>query len=260
MPHSRICKKGDVRSDARRWMSRCSVLPTSCGVKRGRCRRRGPGIHIEVAGLARLLAGCRRAESCRLVPNLTPRGATIHEQVVEAADGVARLDPGERHAIQLAKREHADLQIMDERLGVRIAREEGLAVTGTLGILLQAARCRLVDVEKALIDLQNTDLRCSRVMDEVRRLGARPSKWYANHFASFCAHPTHVGASIGALGERDTGVSRGEIGGPHGRVGGPISGTGDTSSRCYASCTPATIRLGPSPIPARETAGSHAPV
>ena len=72
--------------------------------------------------------------------------------------------------MQLAKREHADLLIMDERLGVRIAREEGLAVTGTLGVLLQAARRHLVDVEKVLADLQNTDFRCShRVMEEVRR-------------------------------------------------------------------------------------------
>ena len=95
----------------------------------------------------------------------------VVEQVVEAADaGLARLDPGERHAIQLARREHADLLIMDERLGVRIAREEGLAVTGTLGVLLQAARRRLVDVEKVLTDLQSTDFRCSRrVMEEVRR-------------------------------------------------------------------------------------------
>ena len=54
-------------------------------------------------------------------------------QVAEAADvRLARLDPGERQAIQLAKREHADLLLMDEKLGVRIAREEGLAVTGPL--------------------------------------------------------------------------------------------------------------------------------
>ena len=95
----------------------------------------------------------------------------VVEPFVEAADvRLARLDPGERHAMQLAKREHADLLIMDERLGVRIAREEGRAVTGTLGVLLQAARRHLVDVEKVLADLQNTDFRCShRVMEEVRR-------------------------------------------------------------------------------------------
>jgi predicted nucleic acid-binding protein len=84
--------------------------------------------------------------------------------------GLTKLDPGERQAIQLAKQEHADLLLMDERLGVRLAREQGLAVTGTLGVLLQAARRGLVDVERALTDLQATDFRCSRrVMEEVRR-------------------------------------------------------------------------------------------
>ena len=50
------------------------------------------------------------------------------------------LDPGERDAIQLAKEEHADLLLMDERLGVRMALRRGLMVTGTLGVLVQAAR------------------------------------------------------------------------------------------------------------------------
>jgi predicted nucleic acid-binding protein len=95
----------------------------------------------------------------------------VVERVAEAVDvRLARLDAGERQAIQLARREHADLLLMDEKLGVRIAREEGLAVTGTLGVLLQAARRGLVDVEEVLRDLQNTDFRCSRrVIEEVRR-------------------------------------------------------------------------------------------
>jgi predicted nucleic acid-binding protein len=83
---------------------------------------------------------------------------------------LVRLDPGERQAIHLARREHADLLLMDEILGVRIAREEGLAVTGTLGVLLQAARRGLIDLETTLADLQSTDFRCSRrVIEEVRR-------------------------------------------------------------------------------------------
>jgi hypothetical protein len=48
---------------------------------------------------------------------------------------------------------------MDERLGVRIAREQGLAVTGTLGVLVQAARRGMVDIEHSLTDLQATDFR-----------------------------------------------------------------------------------------------------
>ena len=95
----------------------------------------------------------------------------VVEQVDEPADPqLARLDPGERQAIQLAKRAHADLLLMDERLGVRIARAQGLAVTGTLGTLLQAARRSLVDIDRALTDLKATDFRCSdRVIEEVRR-------------------------------------------------------------------------------------------
>jgi len=95
----------------------------------------------------------------------------VVEQVEELGDPrLARLDAGERQAIQLAKRAHADLVLMDEKLGVRIAREQGLAVTGTLGVLVQAARRGLIDIEGALTDLQQTDFRCSdRVLEDARR-------------------------------------------------------------------------------------------
>lgn len=84
---------------------------------------------------------------------------------------LTRLDPGERQAIQLAKQKHADLSLMDEKLGVRIAREHGLAVSGTLGVLVQAANQRLIDIERALSALQATDFRCSpSVLEEARRL------------------------------------------------------------------------------------------
>jgi predicted nucleic acid-binding protein len=123
-----------------------------------------PSAVVEELGHPRAVAAVR--EWLTRVPSWL-----VVEQVAEAADArLARLDPGERQAIQLAKREHADLVLMDEKLGVRIAREQGLAVTGTLGVLLQAARRGLVDVERALTDLQDTDFRCSRrVMEEVRR-------------------------------------------------------------------------------------------
>lgn len=101
----------------------------------------------------------------------------VVQDVAPTADPqLARLDLGERQAIQLAKREHADLLLMDEKLGVRIAREQGLAVTGTLGVLLQAAKRGLVDVGRALTALQATDFRCSRqVIEEVRRRATLPT-------------------------------------------------------------------------------------
>lgn len=84
----------------------------------------------------------------------------VVRDVASAPDpGLVKLDPGERQAIQLAKQEHADLLLMDEKLGVRIAREQGLAVTGTLGVLLQAARRGLVVVRPR---------RASRILDAQR--------------------------------------------------------------------------------------------
>jgi predicted nucleic acid-binding protein len=48
------------------------------------------------------------------------------------------LDPGETAAILLAESLHADLRLIDERLGRAVAQERGLAVRGTLGVLVQA--------------------------------------------------------------------------------------------------------------------------
>lgn len=112
----------------------------------------------------------RATEAVRAWLANTPSWLVV-EEVDEPVDPeLARLDPGERQAIQLAKRTHADLLLMDERFGVRIARAHGLAVTGTLGTLLQAARRGLVEIERALADLKATDFRCSdRVIEEVRR-------------------------------------------------------------------------------------------
>jgi predicted nucleic acid-binding protein len=103
-----------------------------------------------------------------------PSWLIVRVMVLEAEPALETLGPGEREAIQLAKHEHADLVLMDEKLGVRIAREQGLSVTGTLGVLVQGARQGLVDIERALADLQATDFRCTRrVLEEARRL-AKP--------------------------------------------------------------------------------------
>lgn len=76
------------------------------------------------------------------------------------------LDVGEREAIQLAEWERADLLLIDERLGVRLAREHGLTVTGTLGVLIQAAARHLIDMREAIRRLQMTTFRCTPEMYE----------------------------------------------------------------------------------------------
>ena len=83
---------------------------------------------------------------------------------------LAGLDSGEREAIQLAQEEHADLLLMDERTGVKLARRRGLAVTGTLGVLTQAALRGLVNIDAALSRLEVTDFRCTpQLLEQVRR-------------------------------------------------------------------------------------------
>jgi predicted nucleic acid-binding protein len=72
------------------------------------------------------------------------------------------LDPGEQAAITLAQILPADLLIIDERLGRRIAEDRGIAIIGTLGILDDAANQGLINLAETIAQLQNTNFRVSR--------------------------------------------------------------------------------------------------
>jgi predicted nucleic acid-binding protein len=61
--------------------------------------------------------------------------------------------------IALAISLHADLVLIDERRGVKVARNQGLRVTGTLGLLELAAQSRLVDFTEAVERLRLTTFR-----------------------------------------------------------------------------------------------------
>lgn len=76
-----------------------------------------------------------------------------------------KLDLGESEAIVLANNIDADLIIIDERKARRIAKDIGLNVTGTLGILVEAKQRGLVKELKPLLDkLIKNEIRISKIL------------------------------------------------------------------------------------------------
>ena len=75
----------------------------------------------------------------------------------------AFLDRGEAEAIILAAESGCDFLLMDERRGRQIAEDRGLAVIGTLGVLLEASKRGLVAHPMSVIDqLRTAGFRASR--------------------------------------------------------------------------------------------------
>jgi len=73
-----------------------------------------------------------------------------------ADSSLARLDAGERDAIMLAAELNAEQLIVDDREGRRIAKERGIPVIGTLGVLKEAAAMGFVDLRDCVARLQTT--------------------------------------------------------------------------------------------------------
>ena len=67
----------------------------------------------------------------------------------------------EMDAIFLAEELLAGLILMDDAAGVRFALERGLTITGTLGVLVEAAQNGWVQIVGALSKLKNTDFRAT---------------------------------------------------------------------------------------------------
>jgi len=62
------------------------------------------------------------------------------------------LDRGEAEAIVLAQELQADSLIIDERMGYKIAKRQGIHVIGTLTVLLMAKQQGIIPLVKPLLD------------------------------------------------------------------------------------------------------------
>lgn len=91
----------------------------------------------------------------------TPAWLTVHSVASEPDADLNRLHDGEREAIRLAEQLNADLIVLDEKTARRIASQRGLRVTGTLGVLKEAAERGLVDLPVAVERLKQTNFRVS---------------------------------------------------------------------------------------------------
>lgn len=88
-----------------------------------------------------------------------PPWLELHIETLDAEPPMLTLDAGEAQAIQLAVLLEADLLLIDDRKGVKLAQAKGLRVTGTLGLLDLAADRNLVDFEQAIQQLELTNFR-----------------------------------------------------------------------------------------------------
>jgi len=86
-------------------------------------------------------------------------------------DLATHLGPGEREAIALALELKATQLLIDDRAARRIAVERGLLITGTLGVMEQAAMSGYLNLSEALKKLSNTNFRISA--DVVREMMVR---------------------------------------------------------------------------------------
>lgn len=117
-----------------------------------------PALFGEVVCPPEVLAEClheRASAPLRAWAASPPAWLRIHP-VSEAARVLpiqVHLDLGETAALCLARELHADLLLLDERRGRAVAASLGLAVTGTLGILVEAALRGLTDFEAGLTRL-----------------------------------------------------------------------------------------------------------
>jgi len=132
------------------------------------------------SAVIRELSHRRSPEAVRTWASSPPEWLTVQDP---AHTGPSNLGPGEAAAISLALELKADWVVIDDRDGSRQATGRGLNVVGTLGILEEAAKRRLIDIEQKTKELKATSFRASErlyqtVLERVReqKLAQEPTE------------------------------------------------------------------------------------
>ncbi len=90
-----------------------------------------------------------------------PSWVSVRDNPVRNTAGLEKLQVGEQAAILMAESISAELILLDERSARRVAAQRGLRITGTLGVLGEAAARGMVDLPAAIDRLRRTNFRCS---------------------------------------------------------------------------------------------------
>jgi predicted nucleic acid-binding protein len=85
-------------------------------------------------------------------PDLSWTRVVVAEDQSAVAALREELDPGEAEAIVIAVQLHADLLLVDEKRGRRIALDRGLEVAGLLGVLAEAKARGIITACQPILD------------------------------------------------------------------------------------------------------------
>jgi predicted nucleic acid-binding protein len=100
-------------------------------------------------------------QAVRIWASSLPSWASAQEAPTGATIGLEKLQSGERAAILLAQSIGAGIILLDEKSARRVAANRSLRVTGTLGVLGEAATRGLVELAPVLDHLTKTNFRYS---------------------------------------------------------------------------------------------------